>query len=368
LPFAPDLRLLATAWLVLCAACGAATQAAAPSVKALPAVDPRAEQKFRQANIELASNAPGATDRAKRALGEAIALDKHLWEAHYNLGVVLRRGGQLRQAAAEFEAARAIQPGAKEPLYALAEAHDALAEHDQAATLLTEYLHLRPEDADVRVALGTLLRTQGRYDEALEQARLVLVRNPDNVRALLEVGRVYRERGELDVAELVFDRARQKNEKLPAPYHELGLVALGRGDTQAAFDHFDAAVRADRHFAPARLSRAAVLVRAGDYKAAEAEYRRVLDQDETQTDARVGLGIALRGQGQHAAAEAEYSRVLAREQNHLAALYDLVVVMWEFEDKRAETKPYLDRILATASAGPTRAAAERYLADLGKKP
>ena len=71
-----------------------------------------------------------------------------------------------------------------------------------------------------------------------KHAREVLVRNPSETRALVEVGRVYRAQKELDVAELVLEKARIIDDKNAAIYNELGLLALDRGDTQLAFTQF----------------------------------------------------------------------------------------------------------------------------------
>ncbi len=221
-----------------------------------------------------------------------------------------------------------------------------------------------PEALETRVALTALLREQGKYESALEQARATLVADPKNAGALLEVGRIYRARGELDVADLVFNRAAGLDEKNPRPHNELGLTALARGDTQLAFEHFERALAADVRFAPARLNRAAVLLRAGDYRAAGEEYGRVLEQQNDHDDARVGLAVALRGQGKHKQAEAEYERVLSRSPNHAAALFDLGVLRAEFLDQRPQARVLFERFASVAGDGPQREVAERYLRDL----
>src|SRR5690606_21723470 len=99
----------------------------------------------------------------------------NLWEAHYDLGVLQRDAGELREAAASFEAARRIQPASGEVLAALAETRYALGERDAAASLLREYVGQHPDSIPVRVALATVLRERGDHDGALEQAREVLV-------------------------------------------------------------------------------------------------------------------------------------------------------------------------------------------------
>jgi tetratricopeptide (TPR) repeat protein len=355
--------------LALCAllfgcGCGGAAQTLQPKTRALPPADPIAARKYLEACALLAVNKPADDERAVALLNAALAIDSYLWEAHYNLGVVYRRRGELRRAQAELEAAHKVQPGAGETLLALAETEEALGQRQHASDLLAEYLKVHEDALDVRVSLTALLREQGQYEAALEQARATLVRNPKSSGALLEVGRIYRARGELDVAELVFGRALHLDEKSPRPHNELGLTALARGDTQLAFERFEDALKVDKGFAPARLNRAAVLLRAGDYKAAEAEYRRVLNEESSHEDARVGLAIALRGQGKHAEAASEYEAVLSQSPNQSAALFDLAILRAEFLDRRAEARELFERFLAVAAEGDARTTAERYMREI----
>ena len=319
-----------------------------------------AVQKFTAAS-ELMTGKQRDDVRAEALLKEALAIDGYLWEAHYNLGVLYRRRGELRKALEELQAAHDTQPGAAEPLLALAETHHALAQPAAAAELLEPYMKGDAPDPVMRVAVTALLREQGKHAEALEQARGALISDASNVAALLEVGRIYRAQGELDVAELVFRRALTLDEKSPRPHNELGLTALARGDTQLAFEHFETALKADPAFAPARLNRASVLLTAGDYAAAAAEYNLVLKQDPEHDGALVGHAIALRGQGKNKDAAAEYERVLARSPNQPEALYDLGVLRADFLDQPQEAIEAFEHYLDVAGEGPARDEAKHYV-------
>jgi tetratricopeptide (TPR) repeat protein len=347
-------------FLLALTACGGSSAPPPQTARALPPANPVAAQKFLAAS-ELMSGKKRDDVRAEALLKEALAIDGYLWEAHYNLGVLYRRRGELRKALEQLKAAHETQPAAREPLLALAETHHALGQPAAAAELLEPYLRAEASDPASRVAVTALLREQGKHDQALEQARGALIGDATNAAALLEVGRIYRAQGELDVSELVFRRALTLDEKSPRPHNELGLTALARGDTQLAFDHFETALRADPAFAPARLNRASVLLGAGDYAGAAAEYAQVLKQDPGHDGAQVGHAIALRAQGKHAEAAAEYQRVLARSPNQPEALYDLGVLQSDFLDQPKQAVDSFERYLAVAGDGPAREEAERYV-------
>jgi len=331
----------------------------------LAVVSDEARSAFDRGVRAMAERGRPAARRARDAFEEALEIEPTLWEARYNLGVLSRREGELTNAATAFEAARALAPNSSDVLRALAEVRWALGEHDEATSLLTSYVGDHADDVPARVSLATMLREQRNYDGALSQAREVLVRDPRNVAALAEVGRVYRAREQYDVAELVFRKALDLGESA-ALHNDLGLLELARGDTQAAFEQFRAAIALDAAFAPAHINQGAVLLRAGDYPGAEAEYRAVLEHDAENLDARVCLGAALRGRGEHRAARREYEAVLEAQPNHTAAMFNLGVLLAEFLDDRAGALERFRRYLELAPGGaPEREMAERYVRDIG---
>ncbi len=329
----------------------------------LAAVSDEARGAFDRGVRAMGERGRPAARRARDAFEEALELEPTLWEAHYNLGVLSRREGELNDAATSFEAARALAPNSSDVLRALAEVRWALGERDEAASLLTSYVAAHEDDVPARVSLATMLREQRNYDGALAQAREVLVRDPRNVAALAEVGRVYRAREQYDVAELVFRKALDLGESA-ALHNDLGLLELARGDTQAAFEQFRAAIALDAAFAPAHINQGAVLLRAGDYPGAEAEYRAVLEHDADNLDARVCLGAALRGRGEHRAARREYEAVLEAQPNHAAAIFNLGVLLAEFLDDRPGALERFRRYLELAPSG----APERETAELAPPP
>jgi tetratricopeptide (TPR) repeat protein len=355
------------AWLLaaVLTACGAqkAEETTANKVEAPP--NESAVKMFVMGAEQLEAGSPKALLRAKELLEKAIALDGRLWEAHYDLGLTLRKLGALDAARASLLKARELMPEAVEPLLALAEVELARGDLDAAAGLLENVLAKDNANMEARLSLSAVNRQRGKLDAALTSAREVLVRNPSEVRALLEVGRIYRAQGEHDVAELVLEKARALNEKAAPVYNELGLLALERGDTQLAFSHFAKAENLDPRFSPAHMNQGSVLLKAGDFKSAERSYRAALEADKGASDARVGLGIALRAQNRHKEALREYELVLSEHPEHLAALFDLAVLKSDFLEQRKEALPLFEKYLSLAPKGDShRDAAQRYLEDI----
>ena len=119
--------------------------------------------------------------------------------AHQNLAVVLDGRGRPAEALAHLQAALAIRP------------------------------HSR-----VHFNAGNVLRALGRRDEAEQQYRLALARDPALVDARLNLGSLLGEDGRLDEARQVLLEAERRAPDLPAVQFNLGLVAHLAGDRQEA--------------------------------------------------------------------------------------------------------------------------------------
>ena len=370
----------AATWLsvLLLSACGAPQSATKEKTTAERAArDDRAMRAFVDGAEQLGRGTPKSLTRASELLREAVQLDPKLWEAHYDLGLTLRRMGELDAAREHLSRAHELAPEASEPLWALAECELARGDADKSASWLEQLVKLDGTRVEVRLALAAVERERGQLERALDSARAVLVKDPRETRALLEIGRIYRVRGQYDVTELVLEKARAllaNDEKKSAPvYNELGLLALARGDTQLAFTHFAKAESLDARFIPAHVNQGSVLLRAGDYEAAERAYRAALQAEAKQgesvdarsVEARIGLGIAQRGQGKYKEARATYEKVLEAHPSQLAALYDLAVLLADFMDQRKAALPLFERYLASAPKTDShRESAERYLQDI----
>ena len=364
------MKRIASILLVLLLASGCGHGGSAVHAVELPPADPAAVRAFVEGVRFMRSGNPARMRRARASFERALSIDPNLWEAHYDLGVLDRRAGELAHAIAHFEAARAIQPAAVEPLRGLAESQAASGDVRGAVHLLEQLVRAHPDDAEARVSLAALNRRQGDFDDALTQAREVLIRNPQNRRALLEVGRVYRARNRLDVAELVFQKAYALTTDADSTEraeirNEQGLVDLARGDTQAAFSRFDEALALDASFAPAHANEASVLLAAGDYEGAKTHYDALLAGDENDAAARIGLGICLRGLGHPHQAEREYNRVLEAHPGDVDALFDLGVLEAEFLDRRSRARERFVRFLELAPRDhEKREDAQRYLTEI----
>jgi Flp pilus assembly protein TadD len=349
-------------------ACGGGTTVAkgpAAATTVLPPANPQAVGKMVQ-GVQAAKE--GSRDRAVALLREAIVLDRQLWEAHYDLGVVLAGAGDLAGAEDELRAASKLAPDAEEVAIALGELRRRRGEYKEAADALGDFLQDHANAIDARILEVTALRDSGQLDAALKQAQEVLVRKPGDAGALAELALTYLAKGERDTASLVAKQSLDANPKSATAERATGLIALAAGDDAAAFAAFSKAAQFDPQDTTARLNMGAVLLRAGAYAKAEDQYRAILQVASDDASAQVGLAAALRGEGdaQHPKkleeARALLEKVVDRDPHDVAALFNLGILHADYLKHPADGRPYFKRFLDDAPSGhPSRPEAERHI-------
>ncbi|RYZ04146.1 MAG: tetratricopeptide repeat protein [Myxococcales bacterium] len=364
------MRAFVLAVCLLGAACAAKPQkATAPT---LAPANPVALGKMVQ-GVQAAKDASGK-ERAIGLLEEAVKADAGLWEAHYNLGVLLADKGDLASAERHLTTAEQLAPNAEDVALALSEVRRRRGDTQGAVDALSAFVKESPGASYAPVALIGALRENGKVDQAIAQAQDVLVRRSADPRALAELALSYLAKGELDTAQLLSEEALKADTKSAVAERTAGLIALKQGDDAVAFRHFARASELDPKDTTARLNVATVLLQAGVYDKAAEQFRVALETEPDNTSAALGLAAARRGQGKRdesapfLEAEKLIKGVLEREPKNLDATYNLAVLYADFLKRPAEASPLYQRFLDQApKAHPARAEAERALAALANQ-
>jgi Flp pilus assembly protein TadD len=310
----------------------------------------------------------GQRDRAASFLREAIQIDSNLWEARYDLGVVLANSGDLAGAEEQLVAAAKLQPDLSEVAVALAEVRRRRGEHKLAAEGLADFVHDHPNAVDARTLYVAALRESGQIDKAIAEAREVLVRKPADASALAELALSHLAKGEKEAAALLAKQALDASPNSALAHRATGLLDLANGDDAEAFAEFRKAAQADPRDTTSRLNMGVVLLNAGAYAKAEEQYREILRVSPDDTEAQVGYAAALRGQADAShprnleEARAVLEKVLSVDPHSVSALFNLGVLYADFLKRPADAQPYFKRFLVDApSDHPLRVEAEKYL-------
>lgn len=171
---------------------------------------------------------------------------------------------------------------------------------DEAIAAAKEGLKRQPNAMALLSAVANLSILAGKLDEAEQHAELLLKPDPGQAHELL--ARVHAERKDWDRAEKEAHLAMKTGREPANALMTLGLIAKQRGDLQTAIRHLDAALasvqkKRNPRIPNLHLYRGDVLARLGRTAEAEGEFRREIRDYPTQPDAYASLILLLSTSG-----------------------------------------------------------------------
>jgi tetratricopeptide (TPR) repeat protein len=302
---------------------------------------------------------PGWLPEAIAQFQTALQIDPDYAEAHYNLGLALKKAGRIPEAIAQYDDALRINPD-------YAEAHSNLGNallnlpgrlpeallHFQAA------LRVKPDYADAHYNLGVALKMSGRIPEAIAQYETVLRINPDYAEARSNLGNIFfnlpgrlpeaisqyeaalrtkpnyadahnnlglafAKQGNLPEAREQIEAALRIQPSRITTYRDLGVILDRQGDFGEATENYRQALQLAPNFVEARFKLAVDLQRTGQLDEAIDQYREVVLETPDNAMAQCSLGTALAQQGQVAEALAQFEKTVRMAPEYAEAHYDL---------------------------------------------
>jgi Flp pilus assembly protein TadD len=148
---------------------------------------------------------------ANRCFSRVLKYDPANAEALNNKGVVLADQGRHKEAIKKYRAALEID---NKYINAGLNLSRALEDTENFAASLEELerlADLAPTDWDVRTRLAALYHKLERHDEAMDQARAILDKDPDNIQALRIEGAIQGIQGNDEEAKNIFERITSMN-------------------------------------------------------------------------------------------------------------------------------------------------------------
>lgn len=158
-----------------------------------------------------------ALDEMKDNLGAikmfraAIKANPREANAHFGLGYLLWTLKQYKEAAAEFQAELANDPGHMQSMLYLADTEIQTNQMEAARPLLEKVVAHSPELSLGHLDLGILYSEDGRNEDALREMTEAAKLLPDDVNVHWRLGRLYRTLGNKEAAKAEFDKASTLN-------------------------------------------------------------------------------------------------------------------------------------------------------------
>ncbi len=231
---------------------------------------------------------------AEDLITQAIQRQPNYAEAHNNLGSALLGQDKLADAEAAYRQAIALKPGLADAHYNLGNALKARGAHKDAIESYRQAIAIDANYADPHMNLGITLHMEGDLADAEAAFRRVIAlisgpRSNDSGRAshttgneLLrmvhnDLGTVLRAQGKFDQAASAYRKAIEYEPDCAEVHYNLGNLFKGEAmisDATACYEH---AIALKPDFADALNNLASVLKEQGDFSAAVAALRRTLE-------------------------------------------------------------------------------------------
>ena len=158
---------------------------------------------------------------------------------------------------------------------------------------------LNPQALHAHFNLGRFLHNQGRYEEALEAARVAVEQTPDFSEAHVNLGATLRALGRSDEAETHLRRAIALNPQAREAHLNLVAALYDQGRYEEALEAARVAVEQTPDFSEAHVNLGATLRALGRSDEAETHLRRAIALNPQAWKAHVNLGKALYDQGRY---------------------------------------------------------------------
>ena len=241
------------------------------------------------------------------------------------LNLVIQHSQAGRQDKAEniFEQLLKVLPSDADDLHSLGGVAYQLGKYEIAIDLLNKAIQNDSTRDYLYCNLGSLLKSQGRLDEAVASYRNALAINPNYAEAHNNLGIALKAQGKLDEAIASYQRAIAINQDYAEAHSNLGIALNADGKREEAVESFQRAVSINPSFVEGYLNLANALDAHEELDEAVASYRNALAINPNYAEAHNNLGIALKAQGKLDEAIASYQRAIAINPDYAEAHFNL---------------------------------------------
>lgn len=232
---------------------------------------------------------------------KALELRADYPEAHNNLGVILKRGGDHTAGEAHYRDAVRLWPQYPEAHYNLAILLEETARPEEAASHYRQALKWRPEYVDALLRLAGLFDAWGDRHEAEHHFRETLRLRPRFAEAHNNFGVFLESQGNTEEAESHYIQALQVKSNYAEAHYNYAMLLEGR-DLEEAEAHYRAAIRTVPEYAEAHNNLAVLLHEKGSFSDARSHYLTAIRMRpaDPQTYQNLSLLLAAMGESEQA--------------------------------------------------------------------
>ena len=243
-------------------------------------------------------------------------------KAHFNAAWTSERMGKMDQAAKHYRQALDIDAGYSQALFSLGSVLSRNGQSVEAVELYKGAVAKNPGDMRVRNAYMEALTAANMYDEAIAEAKHILLQDSKNVGAYRNLSRLYFAKGDYGMSQLCAEKAKTLAEGDSGIYNNIGVTYLVMNDEPAAIAEFETARKLNPKSLEANLNLGYIALNSGDYGLARICFDAALEGEPGSVPAKMGLAVALRGTKDLAGASKLYDEILDAEKNNEVAYFN----------------------------------------------
>ncbi|MEG4348354.1 tetratricopeptide repeat protein [Microcoleus sp. LAD1_D3] len=170
---------------------------------------------------------------------------------------------------------------------------------------------------------GNILKSQGRFTEAIAYFKNALVLHPNSIEATTNLAVTLHQTGDLAEATTYYQRAIEIDPNCAQAQNNLGILLQDQGNIMAAISCFQKAIALNPVYVKAVNNLGATLQQQGDLATAIACFHQALSVNSNYVPALVNLAAAMQTQSQLDEAERLYERAIGVEPNNPTGHYSL---------------------------------------------
>lgn len=279
----------------------------------------------------------GSNESAIEVLSGLVTQAPDHFVGRFNLAVAYAQAERFAEAAGQFEHALSLAPGNHNARIAAAKCEVNLGNHQRALDLVNEWDESMPRGADrfeLEYLRGIALKGTSSFVQAEDALRQAVLLKPDHADARRELGTVLARQGQLEEASQQLRQARELDPESQETWFELAVVLREIGDEHALaaetalFEERKERTRQEE-LAGSAATRGSRYLERGDADAALREYRQALAYRPGHAEYHYGAALAHAGLGDQQERIAALRRALESDPGMPEALNELGVAYTE---------------------------------------
>jgi tetratricopeptide (TPR) repeat protein len=259
-------------------------------------------------------------------------------KAQYNAGWTAEQLGKLADAEQHYRKALTADPNNGDTAFALADVLTRQKKAAEAVTLFKGRVDANADDLKSRNALMEALVASEQHDDAIEQAKQILLRDSKNVNAYRNLSRLYFAKGEYKLSQLCAEKAKELAAGDSGIYNNIGVTFLVMGEEASAIEEFKTAIKLDPDNVEANLNLGYVALNSGDFMLARTAFEAALQGEPGNIDGKLGMAVALRGLKEYDQSGKLYDEVIKADPRNQKAYFNAATLYEKYvkDYKRAE--------------------------------